>query len=118
MSTTRAATALAHSFVVTDERSCWGATGAQRRRLEYVMLGHFGAACGSSARGDLSMSGFGPITDTHPGLLEITLEGGSGKDGVGHRRDLPFGCYVGRSRNGSRLLLLPAETYAPAYVSA
>jgi FOG: WD40-like repeat len=68
--------------------------------------------------GDLSMSVLEPITDTHPGLLEITLEGGSGKDGVGHRRDLPFGCYVGRSRNGSRLLLLPAETYAPAYVSA
>lgn len=68
--------------------------------------------------GYLSVTPAEPVTDTHPGLLEVTLTGGPEDYSVAHRRSLPWGAYIGRGADGSRLVLLPADIYAPAHVHA
>ena len=67
--------------------------------------------------GDFSVDVLEPISDVHPGLIEITLENVEGVlDSVASPRRLPFGSYVGVANDGSRLVLLSEGMYAPAYV--
>lgn len=67
--------------------------------------------------GRLSMDVLEPVTDGHPGLLEITLENVVGEDrAIASPGRLPFGSVVGLAADGSRLLLVSETSYAPAYV--
>lgn len=68
--------------------------------------------------GYLSVDPLEPITDSHPGLLGITLTGGPEDYGATSHRSVPWGAYIGRGPDGSRLVLLPADIYAPAHVHA
>ncbi|WP_049927754.1 outer membrane protein assembly factor BamB family protein [Halopiger goleimassiliensis] len=67
--------------------------------------------------GEFTVDVLEPVTDTHPGLIEITFEN------VTDDRSLiasigrwPFGSTVGLGPEGRRLVLLPAETFAPGFV--
>ncbi|MCL9812465.1 PQQ-binding-like beta-propeller repeat protein [Natranaeroarchaeum aerophilus] len=68
--------------------------------------------------GYLSVEPLEPITDSHPGLVEVTLTGGPEEYGAAAHRSVPWGAYVGRGSDGSRLVLFPADIYAPAHVHA
>lgn len=67
--------------------------------------------------GRLSIDVLEPVTDSHPGLLEITLENAVDEaDAIASPGRLPFGSVVGLAADGSRLLLVSETSYAPAYV--
>lgn len=67
--------------------------------------------------GRLSVDMLAPVTDRHPGLVEVTLEIAVDEDGsIASPGRLPFGSAVGLAPGGSRLLLVPAAWYAPAHV--
>ncbi|MCU4974007.1 PQQ-like beta-propeller repeat protein [Halobacteria archaeon AArc-m2/3/4] len=58
-----------------------------------------------------------PVTDTHPGMIEVTFENVTDERSlVMSMRRWPFGSYVGLGPEGRRLVLLPADTYAPGFV--
>lgn len=58
-----------------------------------------------------------PITDTHPGMIEVTFENVTDERSlIRSMRHWPFGSYVGLGPAGRRLVLLPADTYAPGFV--
>lgn len=58
-----------------------------------------------------------PVTDTHPGMIEVTLKNVTAdRSLIVSIRNWPFGSYVGLGPEGRRLVLLPAETYAPGFV--
>ena len=58
-----------------------------------------------------------PITDTHPGILEVTFENVTDERSlIASMRRWPFGSYVGLGPSGRRLVLLPADSYAPGFV--
>lgn len=68
--------------------------------------------------GALSVDVLEPVTDTHPGLIEITLENVTGELGtVTSPGRWPFGSHVGLDTDGSRIELIPEESYAPGYVT-
>ncbi len=58
-----------------------------------------------------------PVTDTHPGMIEVTFENVTDERSlIASMRRWPFGSYVGLGPDGRRLVLLPAGTYAPGFV--
>lgn len=58
-----------------------------------------------------------PVTDAHPGLIEVTFENVTGERSlVESMGDWPFGAYVGIGPDGRRLVLIPAETFGPGAV--
>ncbi|MFC4990524.1 PQQ-binding-like beta-propeller repeat protein [Saliphagus infecundisoli] len=58
-----------------------------------------------------------PVTDTHPGMIEVTFENVTDERSlIASMRHWPFGSYVGHGPEDRRLVLLPAETYAPGFV--
>lgn len=58
-----------------------------------------------------------PVTNTHPGLIEVTLENASDeRSQMASMRGWPFGSFVGLGPDGRRLVLLPAATFAPGFV--
>lgn len=67
--------------------------------------------------GDLSIDVLEPVTESHPGLIEITLENRDGLESVASPGRLPFASYVGLEAGGSRLVLIGEDMFAPAYVS-
>jgi len=67
--------------------------------------------------GDFSVEVLEPVTDLHPGLVEVSLTNDTDeRAGIISPRDWPFGSYVGRAADGSRLVLTTADKFAPAYV--
>lgn len=67
--------------------------------------------------GDFSVDVLQPMTDLHPGLVEITLENDEGAlESVASQRRLPFGSYVGLADDGARLVLITEDMFAPGYV--
>lgn len=67
--------------------------------------------------GEFTVDVLEPVTDTHPGLIEVTLENVTDERSlIASMRRWPFGSYVGLGPAGRRLVLLPAETYAPGFV--
>ena len=67
--------------------------------------------------GDLSVDVLEPVTDTHPGLVEITLENDADNLGsVSSPGRLPFAAHLGLAADGSRLVLLDEDMFAPSYV--
>lgn len=70
--------------------------------------------------GGFSVDVLEPVTDTHPGMIEVTFENVTGErsqftrpTGLGSGF---FGSYVGLGPDGRRLVLVPADTYAPGFV--
>lgn len=70
--------------------------------------------------GGFSVDVLEPVTDTHPGMIEVTFENVSDErsqftrpTGLGGGF---FGSHVGLGPDGRRLVLFPAETYAPGFV--
>jgi outer membrane protein assembly factor BamB len=58
-----------------------------------------------------------PVTETHPGLLEVTLENvADERSPMASVERRPFGSPVGLGPEGRRLVLLPAGSYAPGFV--
>lgn len=67
--------------------------------------------------GEFTVDVLEPITDTHPGMIEVTFENVTDERSlIMSMRDWPFGSYVGLGPEGRRLVLLPADTYAPGFV--
>ena len=67
--------------------------------------------------GEFTVDVLEPVTDAHPGLIEITLENVTDERSlIASMRRWPFGSYVGLGPEGRRLVLLPAETFAPGFV--
>ncbi|WP_265108010.1 PQQ-binding-like beta-propeller repeat protein [Halosolutus halophilus] len=67
--------------------------------------------------GEFTVDVLEPVTDTHPGLIEITFENVTDERSlIASMRRWPFGSYVGLGPGGRRLVLLPAETFAPGFV--
>ena len=67
--------------------------------------------------GEFTVDVLEPVTDTHPGLIEITFENVTDERSlIASMRRWPFGSYVGLGPDGRRLVLLPAETFAPGFV--
>jgi len=70
--------------------------------------------------GGFSVDVLEPVTTTHPGLIEVTFENVTDERSQftmpTSMMDGPFGSYVGLGPDGRRLVLLPAETYAPGIV--
>ena len=69
--------------------------------------------------GGLSVDVLEPVTTTHPGLIDVTFENVTDErsqftmpTSMMHG---PFGSYVGLGPDGRRLVLFPAETYAPGF---
>lgn len=59
-----------------------------------------------------------PVTDTHPGMIEVTFENVTDERSlVRSMRRWPLGSYVGLGPDGRRLVLFPADTYAPGFVA-
>lgn len=68
--------------------------------------------------GRLSIDVLEPVTNAHPGLVEITLENESDeREIMASPRGWPFGSYLGRGNGGSELVLITEHMYAPAYVA-
>lgn len=67
--------------------------------------------------GDLSVDVLEPVTETHPGLVEITLRNREGSESVTGPGRWPFASYVGLEPSGSRLVLIGEDSFAPAYVA-
>ena len=67
--------------------------------------------------GDLSVDVLEPVTESHPGLIEITLENRDGLESVASPGRLPFASYVGLESGGSRLVLVGEDSFAPTYVA-
>lgn len=58
-----------------------------------------------------------PVTDTHPGMIEVTFENVTDeRSTIRSMRGWPFESYVGLGPAGRRLILLPADTFAPGFV--
>ena len=58
-----------------------------------------------------------PVTTTHPGMIEVSFENVTDQRSlIMSMRGWPFGSYVGHGPEGRRLVLLPADTYAPGFV--
>jgi len=58
-----------------------------------------------------------PITDTHPGMIEVTFENVTDERSlISSMRRWPFAAFVGLGPEERRLVLLPAATYAPGFV--
>ncbi|WP_171006725.1 outer membrane protein assembly factor BamB family protein [Halalkalirubrum salinum] len=58
-----------------------------------------------------------PVTDTHPGLIEVTLENVTDERSlITSMRRWPFASSVGLGPAARRLVLLPATGYAPGFV--
>jgi len=70
--------------------------------------------------GEFSVDVLEPVTTTHPGMLEVTFENVTDERSQFTRPTSlmhgPFGSYVGLGPDGRRLVLLPADSYAPALV--
>ncbi|WP_247729989.1 hypothetical protein [Halovivax limisalsi] len=59
-----------------------------------------------------------PGTDTHPGVIGVTFENVTDERSLlASMRGWPFGSYVGLGPEGRRLVLLPAETFAPGFLN-
>ncbi|SDY43834.1 outer membrane protein assembly factor BamB family protein [Halopenitus persicus] len=59
-----------------------------------------------------------PVTTTHPGLIEVTFENVTDERSlVTSLRRWPLGSVLGLGPDGRRLVLLPASTYAPGFVT-
>ncbi|WP_290813723.1 PQQ-binding-like beta-propeller repeat protein [Halovivax sp.] len=67
--------------------------------------------------GEFAVDVLEPVTDAHPSLIEITFENVADERSlIASMRRWPFGSYVGLGPEGRRLVLLPAETFAPGFV--
>jgi len=67
--------------------------------------------------GEFDVAALAPVTDRHPGLIEIALTNESGdRGGISSQGGWPFGSYVGEAPDGSRVVLLREDMYAPADV--
>ena len=67
--------------------------------------------------GEFTVDVLEPVTDTHPGVIEITFENVTDERSlIASMRRWPFGSYVGLGPEDRRLVLLPAETFAPGFV--
>ena len=67
--------------------------------------------------GEFTVDVLEPVTDAHPGLIELTFENVTDERSlIASMRRWPFGSYVGLGPEGRRLVLLPAETFAPGFV--
>lgn len=67
--------------------------------------------------GRFSVEALEPVTEAHPGLIEIALANGADeRELVASMRGWPFGAYVGLDEDGKRLVLLSEEMYAPGHV--
>lgn len=69
--------------------------------------------------GAFSVEVLEPVTETHPGLIEVTLENVTDERSlIASMRRWPFGSYVGLGPDGRRLVLLSEDMYAPGFVEA
>jgi outer membrane protein assembly factor BamB len=67
--------------------------------------------------GDFSVSVLEPVTDTYPGLIEISLSNETDERGaISSPGEWPISTYVGRAPDGSQLVLISEEMFAPGYV--
>ena len=67
--------------------------------------------------GRFDVAALAPVTDRHPGLIEISLTNeSSDRDGISSQGGWPFGSYVGEAPDGSRVVLLREDMYAPTDV--
>lgn len=69
-------------------------------------------------RGQFAVDVLAPVTDTHPGMIEVTYEPHPTHwprtfDTMG---DWPFETFIGYGPAGRRLILIPAEWFAPGFV--
>lgn len=67
--------------------------------------------------GRFSVEVLEPVTEAHPGLIEIALANDSDERGLmASMRHWPFGSYIGLGPGGKRLVLLGEGMYAPGHV--
>jgi outer membrane protein assembly factor BamB len=67
--------------------------------------------------GEFEITALEPVTDRHPGLIEIALTNQSDeRELIASQGGWPFGSYVGEAPDGSRVVLLREDMFAPAYV--
>lgn len=67
--------------------------------------------------GEYTVEVLAPVTDAHPGLVEITLTN-DGDESIDATRDHgPISTYVGEASDGTQLVLLSETMYAPGLVN-
>lgn len=67
--------------------------------------------------GDLSVAVLEPVTERYPGLIEISLSNRTAERGaISSPGEWPISTYLGRAPDGSRVVLVSEEMFAPGYV--
>lgn len=67
--------------------------------------------------GSFEVSAVEPITESHSGMLELTINNVEGERGsVSTPGAWPFAGYVGQAEDGTRIVLLEEQTYAPGLI--
>lgn len=88
-------------------------SGSVMHDVSVAEIGHVPAGFA----GQFDVTALEPITDAHPGLIELTLENAADEQtGVASPGEWPFAGYVGLAADGNRAILLPERAYAPGFI--